>query len=315
MKRKIIDSFDGEFSFLSNFYPYVSKKGLEDGCEPLELYYDGLVFDSSEHAFQAAKSLRFEDRKKVQEAKSAYKSKRLGRKIQIRDDWDLVKKGIMSDIVCVKFRNIELQKMLLETGDAYLIEGNYWHDNTWGDCSCDKCKKIVGRNWLGLILMEERDKIRELLYIFYQKPRDGFHEGMKSHSVAEYFHCGQFYGSGKSKQPYSMHFGNVSLRCEGVVAETVANLHDVVEDTELTLKDLELMHFSPEVVAAVDCMTHRENESYEDYLVRVASNPISKEVKLADVTENLSNTKSLSEKRRKKLEKKYTAALEFLKGE
>jgi len=314
MKRKVIDSFDGEFQFLSNFYPYTSKKGLEDGCEALKLHYDGLVFDSSEHAFQAAKSLRFEDRKKVQEAVSAYKSKRAGRKIQIRDDWDLVKKGVMSDVVCIKFRDLKLQKMLLETGDAYLIEGNYWHDNTWGDCSCDKCKKIVGRNWLGLILMEERDKIRELLHVFYS-PHSSATESEKAFLVAAYFHCGQFYGSGEHKYPYSMHFTNVSMRCETSVAKITATLHDVIEDTELTLKDLELMKFSPEVIAAVECMTHRENESYEDYLVRAVSNPISKEVKLADVTENLSNTKSLKKERREKLEKKYAAALEFLKGE
>jgi predicted NAD-dependent protein-ADP-ribosyltransferase YbiA (DUF1768 family) len=50
--------------------------------------------------------------------------------------------------------------MLLATGDEELIEGNTWHDNTWGNCVCQKCQDIPGRNMLGMLLMELRTEIR-----------------------------------------------------------------------------------------------------------------------------------------------------------
>lgn len=53
-----------------------------------------------------------------------------------------------------KFRNF-----LLSTGDEYLIEGNFWHDNFWGDCRCRKCKDKEGENRLGLLTMKVRDSL------------------------------------------------------------------------------------------------------------------------------------------------------------
>jgi hypothetical protein len=56
----------------------------------------------------------------------------------------------------------ELRKKLLATGDATLIEGNYWHDNYWGVCTCENCVSngIVGRNRLGTLLMKVREEIK-----------------------------------------------------------------------------------------------------------------------------------------------------------
>ena len=60
-------------------------------------------------------------------------------------------------------RHEELRKKLLATGDAYIVEGNHWHDNFWGNCSCSRCDRLVGQNHLGKILMLIRKRISEYL--------------------------------------------------------------------------------------------------------------------------------------------------------
>ena len=63
----------------------------------------------------------------------------------------------MKWVIGLKFtQNQEIKEKLLATGNSILIEGNYWHDNFWGNCLCSKCKYIKGRNNLGKILMKRR---------------------------------------------------------------------------------------------------------------------------------------------------------------
>jgi ribA/ribD-fused uncharacterized protein len=76
-----------------------------------------------------------------------------------RDDWDEVKTKVMLDVVRIKFSNPILRKMLLETGEEELVEGNHWHDNFWGSCRCEKCGSS-GQNMLGKILMQVRTEIK-----------------------------------------------------------------------------------------------------------------------------------------------------------
>ena len=59
-----------------------------------------------------------------------------------------------------KFANPELRDLLLATGDEELVEGNYWHDNEWGNCTCPRCKNIPGKNKLGKLLMQVREEIK-----------------------------------------------------------------------------------------------------------------------------------------------------------
>jgi predicted NAD-dependent protein-ADP-ribosyltransferase YbiA (DUF1768 family) len=66
----------------------------------------------------------------------------------------------MYSLVRGKFQWPDLQKKLLDTGDAYLEEGNTWHDNTWGNCKCDRCARYQGENRLGQILMQVREEAR-----------------------------------------------------------------------------------------------------------------------------------------------------------
>ena len=72
--------------------------------------------------------------------------------------------------------------------------------------------------------------------------------------------------------------------------ETVAALHDTVEDTEITLQYLRDMGFSDIVVDAVDALTHRDGETYEESILRAKANPIARKVKIADNLANLSDS-------------------------
>ena len=65
----------------------------------------------------------------------------------------------MTDFLHQKFVIRYFQEKLLSTKDRELIEGNFWHDNFWGDCSCKKCQDIEGGNRLGKLLMEIREVV------------------------------------------------------------------------------------------------------------------------------------------------------------
>jgi len=137
-----IASFDGDFAFLSNFF-----------VEP-----DGTTV---EHEFAAAKTHDLREQVRILTASTPGQAKRLGRKVTLRPDWEDVKVNVMRSLVLRKFLDHpDLARRLLATSDATLVEGNHWHDNTWGDCSCERCAAIEGRNALGEILMEVRQLIR-----------------------------------------------------------------------------------------------------------------------------------------------------------
>ena len=89
-------------------------------------------------------------------ADQAGKAKRIGRRVVLRKDWDLIKLSVMKRFLMEKFRYSDFKEKLLSTGDALLVEGNYWHDNYWGDCYCKKCQNIQGLNHLGKLIMEVR---------------------------------------------------------------------------------------------------------------------------------------------------------------
>lgn len=110
-----IDLFRGEYEFLSNFYP-------------TKILFDGITYYNLEAAYQAQKCLRQTDREQFA-LLSADESKRLGRKVEARPDWDDVKLGIMERVVREKFaQNPTLARDLLDTGERVLKEGNRWKD-------------------------------------------------------------------------------------------------------------------------------------------------------------------------------------------
>lgn len=91
----------------------------------------------------------------------------------------------------------------------------------------------------------------------------------------------------KAGAPYILHPIRMMLRMNSDVEMMAAILHDVVEDTDWTLDGLRQEGFSEEVVQAVECLTHRDGETYDQFLERVTSNPIARKVKLADLEDNM----------------------------
>ena len=103
-------------------------------------------------------------------------------------------------------------------------------------------------------------------------------------SLAAQAHRGQV---DKGGQPYILHVLRVMLRQEDETARVVAALHDVLEDTHVTLTDLHTAGYNEQVCAAVDCLTRRPGEAYEEMIERIATNPLARQVKLADLADNL----------------------------
>ena len=139
----MINRFKDENEFLSNFYP-----------SPI---YDnnGKEYPTVEHYFQAMKTLDSKKRELIRLAESPGKAKRIGRLVQLREDWEDRKLDIMEKALIQKFQIPELREKLLATGDEELVEGNFWNDIYWGVC------KENGENHLGKLLMSIREKIRD----------------------------------------------------------------------------------------------------------------------------------------------------------
>lgn len=135
----VIDSFSGNNRWLSNFYPCI-------------VSYEGLEFHSVEHAYQAAKTTDLAMRAHICMLPRPQQAKHWGRRVVLRPDWESVKQDIMLDLLQQKFSDPELRELLDGTGDAELIEGNWWGDTYWGVCNG------VGENHLGKLLMRVRSR-------------------------------------------------------------------------------------------------------------------------------------------------------------
>jgi len=95
----------------------------------------------------------------------------------------------------------------------------------------------------------------------------------------------------KAGQPYILHPLRVMARLSTDTERIVAILHDVVEDSEVTLDDLRADGFSDEIVDAIDHVTRRGGESYEAFIERIAPHPLARRVKIADLEDNMDVTR------------------------
>jgi hypothetical protein len=84
------------------------------------------------------------------------------------------------------------------------------------------------------------------------------------------------------------------LSVQGFRAQTAAVLHDVLEDTDLGPSDLVDAGIPPDIIATVLALTHRPEQTYEQYIGEVAANRVARIVKLADLTDNLANNRRLT---------------------
>jgi (p)ppGpp synthase/HD superfamily hydrolase len=91
-----------------------------------------------------------------------------------------------------------------------------------------------------------------------------------------------------------LHPVRVMLGVRGVRAQAVAVLHDVLEDTAVTAEDLREANLSSIVLDAVTALTRRSGQTYKEYIEQVAGNAIARQVKLADLADNLANNKPLT---------------------
>ena len=113
---------EGPWRFLSNFYP----------CH---VTLDSEIYNSVEHAYQAAKTLNPKLREKFRyDGVEAANAKQMGKNLTLRSDWEEVKIPTMRDLLMQKFYPTILRRKLLCTFKADLVEGNWWHDVWWGVC-------------------------------------------------------------------------------------------------------------------------------------------------------------------------------------
>ncbi len=131
----------------------------------------------------------------------------------------------------------------------------------------------------------------------------------KARALALRAHAGQVDRAG---EPYAGHPARVAARMQTDEARVVAWLHDVVEDTGVTLAEIGEA-FGPETAAAVDAITHRGGEAWGDYLFRVKANPVAAAVKVSDLIDN-SNLSRLPQVTARDVARqaKYNRALYFL---
>ena len=146
---KPILEFKGKHGFLSNFFGS-------------PLFFEGVEYPTVEHAYQAQKAEDPAERLLIRQAESPGRAKRMGRKVaNVRSDWEAVKEDLMRDLLMAKFtQHPDLGEKLVATHPAEIIEGNRWHDNEWGQCLCEQCIDLEGRNLLGCLLIEVRKELR-----------------------------------------------------------------------------------------------------------------------------------------------------------
>ena len=128
--------------------------------------------------------------------------------------------------------------------------------------------------------------------------------------LAKQHHEGQ---TDKAGKPYIEHPLRVMNQVESEEEKIVAVLHDIVEDTDISLDDLRNEGFSEEVVSAVECLTKQDGENYDSYIERISFNPLAVKIKLADLEDNrdLTRLPQVTDKDLERLEK-YDKALEKL---
>ena len=132
----------------------------------------------------------------------------------------------------------------------------------------------------------------------------------KAYEIAKKAHLGQV---DKAGEDYIKHPEKVASFVSSDEEKSVAYLHDVIEDTELTLEDLREYGFSEEVLKAVDIITKKRGQDYQTYLNSVKENKLARVVKLADLRHNSDLTRliNITEKDVERREK-YQKAIDFL---
>ncbi|MCL7422415.1 MAG: GTP pyrophosphokinase [Methylobacter sp.] len=132
----------------------------------------------------------------------------------------------------------------------------------------------------------------------------------KAIAISSRVHSGQV---DKAGQPYILHPLRVMLKFQNEHQRIVAVLHDVIEDSEISLDDLKRLGFSTTIIEAIDCLTKRNGETYEEFISRVSLNDLARNIKIEDIKDNMDLTRidSINDIDLARV-KKYHRALKFL---
>lgn len=125
-------------------------------------------------------------------------------------------------------------------------------------------------------------------------------------AVATKAHAGQV---DKAGQPYILHPLRLMFKFEADIEKIVAVMHDVIEDSGLTQDDLKKLGFSDEVIEAIDCLSKKNGEGYDSFILRVSKNNLARKVKIEDIKDNLDLTRlnRITDKDLQRVEKYYRA--------
>lgn len=265
--KRFIHGFEGPYDYLSNFYR----------CE---YQLNGKSYFHVEGGFQSEKTDPPSERIRV--AMGPKEAKRLGRMVTLRPDWEEIKEEIMYKHVRAKFeQNENLRQQLVNTRNAILCEDNNWHDNEWGDCTCEKCYTIEGQNKLGEILMMVREDLKGKA--FYCKLFNNYRYDGKCNDMACEF-CDDYYDEKRKQWWYH--------------PESESIVYDVFTEKDIALG---LENIDDKISTRV---VHVKSEEYDVYIGRGSDfgNPFRigidgdrKEV-LAKFSEYLNNNTELQKK-------------------
>jgi (p)ppGpp synthase/HD superfamily hydrolase len=124
-------------------------------------------------------------------------------------------------------------------------------------------------------------------------------------------HKGQVDKAGK---PYILHPLRLMMSVDNDDEKIVAVMHDIVEDTDITLDDLKNEGFSEQVISAIECVTKKKGEDYNSFIKRISRNRLATRVKLADLEDNmdLSRLDTVTDKDLERLEKYIKAKKQLL---
>ncbi len=119
----------------------------------------------------------------------------------------------------------------------------------------------------------------------------------------------------KGGMPYVFHPYHLAEQMETELEVTAALLHDVVEDTDVTLEALRQAGITEEVLTVLDRLTHRKGEAYMDYIRRLLPDPTARKIKLADLNHNsdMSRLRPEDQEKVQYFQEKYRPALELLR--
>lgn len=142
-KQKVIKEFQGEYRWLSNFWP-------------VPIQYGNNVYQSVEHAYMSAKSDDPIWKELCSSNIGPGRIKKLSKYIVLVPNWDNIKLIVMEECCTKKFTQEPFRSKLLATGNAHIQEGNSWGDTFWGV----NLRTGKGKNNLGKIIMDIRKKLK-----------------------------------------------------------------------------------------------------------------------------------------------------------